>query len=59
MERRATNAKKVLEQVEQKTNEALGKLGEAELKLAKIASVLSARDKEFVDYKRGKEANLL
>ena len=56
MEHRATTTEKVLEQAEQKANEALNKLGEAELKLAETASILSTLDKEFVDYKRGEKA---
>ena len=56
MEHRATTTEKVLEQAEQKANEALNKLGEAELKLAETASILSTLDKEFVDYKGGEKA---
>ena len=56
MERRATIVEKVLEQAEQKANEAVGKLGKAELKLVETASVLSTRDKEFADYKGGEKA---
>lgn len=51
MERRAITAKTALDQAKQKAIDALNKLREAELKLAQIASVLSARDKEFADFK--------
>lgn len=56
MERHATTAEKALELAEQKANEAVGKLGEIELKLAETANVLSAWDKEFVDCKGGEKA---
>ena len=51
MEQRSTIAEKALKQAEKKANEALGKLGEVELKLAEITSVFFTRDKEFADYK--------
>jgi len=56
MEQRATTAEKALELVEQKASEAQGKLRETELKLVENASILSARDKEFTDYKGGEKA---
>lgn len=56
MERRATIAEKGLELAEQKASEAMGKLSEIELKLAETADVLSARNKEFADYKGGEKA---
>lgn len=56
MERCATTIEKALELVEQKATEALNRLGEAELKLARTASILTARDKEFADYKGGEKA---
>lgn len=55
MERLATSTEKALELAEQKANEAQCKLGETKLKLVKTASILSAPDKEFTDYKGGEK----
>lgn len=46
----------IMELVAQKACEAASKLGETKLKLLETASVLSAWDKEFVDYKGGEKA---
>lgn len=51
MKHRATIAEKALELSKQKANDLQGKLGETELKLAEMASLLSARDKEFANLK--------
>ena len=51
MERRATTAEKALEFVERNASDLQGRLGETELKLAKTASILSARDTELTDLK--------
>ena len=56
MEQRSTIAEKALKQAEKKANEALGKLGEVELKLAETTSVFSTRDKEFANYKGEEKA---
>ena len=51
MERRATTVEKALELFKQKASELHGKLGETELKLAEMASLLFAWDKELADLK--------
>ena len=56
MEQCSTIAEKALKQAEKKANEALGKLGEVELKLAETTSGFSTRDKEFADYKGEEKA---
>lgn len=56
MERLATSTEKALELAEQKANKAQCKLRETKLKLVKTASILSALDEEFTDYKGGEKA---
>ena len=51
MKYRATIAEKALELSKQKANDLQGKLGETELKLAEMASLLSAWDKELANLK--------
>lgn len=55
MEMWVTTVEKELELAEQKANEAMNRLSKTELKLTKTASVLSAKDKEFTDYKGGEK----
>lgn len=55
MEWHATTAKRALEQAKQKATKALNKLRESELKLVETTSILSVRDKEFANYKRGEK----
>ncbi|XP_065636557.1 uncharacterized protein LOC136070483 [Quercus suber] len=51
VERRAAFAKKAWELAERKAKDLQGKLGEAEIKLAEVASIVSTCDKELVDLK--------
>nr|POE95887.1 hypothetical protein CFP56_23631 [Quercus suber] len=53
MEWCARTTEKALELAEHKATEALHRLREAKLKLAETTSILTARDKEFIDYKGG------
>ena len=50
-EQRATTSEKARELAEQKVEDLQGKLGEAEVKLAKFSSIVSARDKELTNLK--------
>ena len=45
-----------MELAEQKASELQGKLGDTELKLVETANILSARDKEFTDFKGEEKA---
>ena len=56
MEHQASIVEKALELVEQKASELQGKLGDTELKLAETTNILSARDKEFADFKGREKA---
>ena len=51
MERRATTSEKALELAKEKVEDLQGKLDETEIKLAEMASLLFAHDKELADLK--------